>query len=325
MFDGVISEVASRFGLGADKAKMLVGWLLSYITGSGVGGLTGFITKLRNAGLGSILGSQSDSLLGDQVKSLFGSQLGGIASRLGLGEPAVTSAIGMALPAILHKLAPGGHAPATLPADVNALIQSAGGSAYDAGRRAVGAATDASQSAWGLLTKLLPLLGLVLLGLFLYRGCNLEWGLLTKLLPLLGLVLLGLFLYRGCNLDSATPTVPRTPSVPSTSALPDLTKVTDDVRGLFTAATDKLSGIKDAATADAALPDLKALLPRIDGVKSLMGQLPGSGKSAVTALITDQIPKLKDLIAKVLSIAGISEKLKPTLDAIVEKLAGLTV
>jgi uncharacterized protein YidB (DUF937 family) len=297
MFDGIISEVANRFGLGGDKAKMLVAWLLSYITGSGVGGLAGFLTKIRNAGLGSILGGKSDSLVGDQVKSLFGSQLGGIASRLGLGESTVTSAIGMALPAILHKLAPGGHAPTTLPADVNAMIQSVGGAAYDTGRRAIGTATDATESAWG-------------------------W--LTKLLPLLGLVLLGLFLYRGCNLDTATPTVPRTPTVPTKPALPDLTKVTDDVRGLFTTLTEKLAGIKDIATADAALPDLKALLPKIDGVKSLIDQLPGTGKSAVTTLIGDQMPKLKDLIAKVLSMAGVSEKLKPTLDAIMEKLTGLT-
>jgi uncharacterized protein YidB (DUF937 family) len=297
MFDGIISEVANRFGLGGDKAKMLVAWLLSYITGSGAGGLAGFIAKLRNAGLGSILGGKSDSLAGDQVKSLFGSQLGSIAARLGLGESTVTSAIGMALPAILHKLAPGGTAPATLPADVNALIQGVGGAAYDAGRRAVGAATDATESAWGWLTKLLPLLGLVLLGLFLYRGCNLE---------------------------TATPMVPRTPSVPTKPALPDLTRVTDDVRGLFTALTDKLAGINDAATADAALPDLKALLPKIDSVKSVIDQLPGTGKSAITALISDQMPKLKDLIAKVLALAGVSEKLKPTLDAIVQKLTGLT-
>jgi hypothetical protein len=38
MLDGVISEVASRFGMGGNTAKTLIGWLLSYITSSGVGG-----------------------------------------------------------------------------------------------------------------------------------------------------------------------------------------------------------------------------------------------------------------------------------------------
>jgi len=174
MLDGIISEVASRIGLGGEKAKQLVACLLSYITGPGVGGLSGFLNKIRNAGLGSILGGRTDALSDNQVKSLFGGEVGNIASRLGLSESATTSAISAALPSLLGKLAPGGTAPAHLPSEVSNLVQSVGGTVTDVSGRAVGAAAGAAQGAWNWLVWALPLIGVALLALWLYRSCNMP-------------------------------------------------------------------------------------------------------------------------------------------------------
>ena len=53
MFDIIIKEAASRFGLG-DKAGPLVQMLLAYITNKDTGGLSGLMTKFANNGLGDI-------------------------------------------------------------------------------------------------------------------------------------------------------------------------------------------------------------------------------------------------------------------------------
>ena len=49
MFDLIIREAASRFGLG-DKAGPLVQMLLAYLTNKDTGGLSGFIAKLTPGG-----------------------------------------------------------------------------------------------------------------------------------------------------------------------------------------------------------------------------------------------------------------------------------
>src|SRR5262249_6984220 len=137
-------------------------------------GLSGFLSKLRNVGLGSILGGRTDALADNQVKSLLGNEVGTIASRLGLSESTTTSAIAASLPLLVNKLAPGGSAPAHLPSDVTNLVQSVGGTVTDAAGRAVGAATGAAQGAWDWLIWALPLIGIALLGVWLYRSCTMT-------------------------------------------------------------------------------------------------------------------------------------------------------
>src|SRR5262245_34401672 len=95
----LISDVASRFGI-ADKASQLVGYLMTTMTSS-AGGRAGFIGKIRNMGLGSILGNSSATLTGGQVNSLFGNSIGSIASKIGLPESTVSSAAAMAVPTML--------------------------------------------------------------------------------------------------------------------------------------------------------------------------------------------------------------------------------
>ena len=54
MFDTIIREAASRFGLG-DKGAMLVQMLLAYMTNKDTSGLSGFIDKFNpDFPLGSI-------------------------------------------------------------------------------------------------------------------------------------------------------------------------------------------------------------------------------------------------------------------------------
>ena len=129
IFDALIDDVASRFGLGAN-AGPLIREVLAGVTGS-PGGVNGFLNTLKSSGLApevaSWLGhSDAAGLTGQQIERALGStMLGGIASRLGLGSGIVSTAVGYALPKLIGLLTPGGVVPSTLPAEVTNFLSAA--------------------------------------------------------------------------------------------------------------------------------------------------------------------------------------------------------
>ena len=107
----------------------------------------------------------------------------------------------------------------------------------------------------------------------------------------------------------------------ATAALPDATKLGSDLGSVFTSATQSLTGVKDAATAETALPKLKDLVTQLEGYKGLWDKLPDAGKATVARIVTDHIGPLKELVNKVLAIAGAGDKLKPILETLIAKLS----
>ncbi len=187
MFDIIIREAASRFGLG-DKAGPLVQMLLAFITNKDTGGLSGFMSKLTNGGMGSMAqswlggGTNSQAMNTTQIESLFGGNgglLGAITSKLGLGGSTVTAALGYILPLVIGKLTPGGTVPTSLSSDVMGFINNgkgllAGGAAAAgnvAGRVAdVGVSTG--KAAGGGFMKWLPWIAAAIAALFLLNYCS---------------------------------------------------------------------------------------------------------------------------------------------------------
>jgi outer membrane protein OmpA-like peptidoglycan-associated protein/uncharacterized protein YidB (DUF937 family) len=167
MFDALIREAASRFGLG-DKAGPLVQMLLAYMTNSSTGGLTGFMDKFKGAGLGALAsswlggGSSAQAITPSQIENVFGGAgglLGSLTSKLGIGAPAASSALSFLLPAVIGKLTPGGSIPTSIPSDVMGFIGGAkdmlgSGAASLAGGAA--ATAGAAKAAGGGLMKWLP-------------------------------------------------------------------------------------------------------------------------------------------------------------------------
>lgn len=119
LFDALIGDVASRFGLGADAAP-LVRQVLDLIVNRPQG-LSGFIDKLKSAGLGSQVASWLDNadapaLPTQVVESLLGSTLlSGLANKLGLPSSVVAPALAYIAPKLIGLLTPGGVVPAELP------------------------------------------------------------------------------------------------------------------------------------------------------------------------------------------------------------------
>jgi OmpA-OmpF porin, OOP family len=129
MFDVLIDDLASRFGLGANS-RVLVREVLAMIAGT-PGGLGGFLAKLKTRGLtweiGSWLGRpQATAISAQQIERALGSPaLGGLASRVGLTQGVVATATGYALPKIVGLLTPGGVVPDGVPAEITKFLSPA--------------------------------------------------------------------------------------------------------------------------------------------------------------------------------------------------------
>lgn len=107
------------------------------------------------------------------------------------------------------------------------------------------------------------------------------------------------------------------------AVLPEVTAFTKGLDGVVGSLTETLNTVKDAATADAALPKLKDASQQAGGLKDLLDKVPGPGKAAAKAALDTGLGKLKVVIEKILALPGVGEKLKPILDEIVGKLTGL--
>ncbi len=158
LFDSLIDDLASRFGLGP-TATPLVRETLKLILGSN-DGLSGFIGRLTASGLGSVaaswLGASDPAPLStQQVETAVGSSsLSSIAERLGLNNSIVTSAIGYALPRLVGLLTPGGGVPSVLPAAVTNFLQDPA-----AGPAATGSAPEQRSSLLPLVIGAAALIG----------------------------------------------------------------------------------------------------------------------------------------------------------------------
>ncbi len=126
VFDALIHDVRTRFGLG-DNAAPLVREALALILGA-EGGIRGFLALFKSAGFGSAstswLGRPDAAALAanDVEKALGALPLDGVAHRLDVALPAVSAALAYALPKLVGLLTPNGVIPAALPAEVASFL-----------------------------------------------------------------------------------------------------------------------------------------------------------------------------------------------------------
>lgn len=176
MFDLIVRELANRFGLG-DKAGAVVQLVLGYLTDKNSGGLSGFVNKMSQAGLGDVVQSwmggntaQAKAIAPEQIQNVFGGQgglLGALTSKLGVSGSTATSALGFVLPALLGKLTPNGSIPTSLPTEVTQFL----GSAKATGAAASAAVTSGRPAKSGFM-KWLPWIIAAALIAWLLSYCN---------------------------------------------------------------------------------------------------------------------------------------------------------
>jgi hypothetical protein len=152
-----------------------------------------------------------------------------------------------------------------------------------------------------------------------------------------GLVLAGLAWYVIANSDrenvaevqqpavkEAAPSGRTLESAPVSLNTPGLTvdgvnlasKVTASVGGL----RSTLAGIKDAASAEAALPKIRDAVAQFEDIHTMSEKLPPAGRSALARLIAAVMPTVSQLCDRVLATPGVSGIAKPTIDELRGKL-----
>ena len=187
MFDLIIKEAASRFGLG-DKAGPLVQMLVAFMTNKDTGGLSGFINMFKNKGLGDIVSSwlggnaAPKAINSSQIENVLGGKGGFLEaalSKTGLTSGIATTALSYLLPTVLGKLTPGGTVPASLPQEVlgfaekgRGLLGGLLGSGATAASSAVTAVGSAASDAGGGLMKWLWWIIPIAIGLWLLKSCS---------------------------------------------------------------------------------------------------------------------------------------------------------
>ncbi len=97
----------------------------------------------------------------------------------------------------------------------------------------------------------------------------------------------------------------------------------ESVTGALDSATQAFSSISDAASAEAALPQLNDVLSQLDRLNGLAGQLPAAGQSALADLVNSALPQLESLIARVSDIPGVGAVIRPTAEALLAQLRSL--
>jgi hypothetical protein len=312
---------ATRSAIGAAVPALLSG--LSQVASSG--GAQKLVSALGHfdagslGNLGHMLSEQPNSLL-EQGSGLLNSLLGGnlvsgIASAVsrftGMGSAAVQKLLGFLMPMVVGAIAGrfagkslNAQGLASMLADQKANIAHALPSGFSlgdvpglatAGSAVRAAAGDVQRASSSLLPWLLSAAGLAVVALLIW------WGLR----------------------QSGTAPSPPAVSIPPGTVSDATQQLSTDLTGTFKSLGESLSSIKDAASAQIALPKLNDLSAKLDGMKALMDKMPEAAKAKMTALIQSNLGQIDDQFAKLLWVPGVGDKIKPAVDQIMGKLASL--
>lgn len=313
---------ATRSAAGAAIPALLSG-LSSVVSGGGAQKVITALGKFEGGSLDNLttaLGDKPGALL-EQGNGLLQSLLGGnilsgitsaVSRFSGVGSGSMQKILGYLMPLVLGGIAgrftgkplnPQGLA--TLLSEQKANIQDAFPSGFSLdGVPGLAAAGSAAQAAVGEAHR---------------PG--------SSLLP--WLVPIGAILWAAYRPSSTTPpnlTIPNRgapeAAMPS-SGVPDVAQLSNTLTGSFHSMSDSLIGIKDAASAAAAVPKLKDAAEKLDGMKALMDKLPEAGKSKIADVIKTNLNSIDDQSAKLLWIPGVGATIKPALDQVMDRSASL--
>jgi Bacterial protein of unknown function (DUF937) len=113
----------------------------------------------------------------------------------------------------------------------------------------------------------------------------------------------------------------RVPEQTATATL--LTNLTGQVNDFFLSATNTFTGIKDAASAEMAVPKLRELSTRLDTMRVAMDQLPADARNRLVALVKDSSAKLMPAMDSVMAMPAVGDTIKPLIDELRRKLNGM--
>jgi hypothetical protein len=144
-------------------------------------------------------------------------------------------------------------------------------------------------------------------------------------LPLLALAGLTWFLLRGMEPDQRVVIDTSQPGVAdATKAAQSLVVGGTDVGRQVVSAVQtlgtNLSNVKDAPSADAALPGLQSSVKELDRLAAISSQLPAEARTTVADFIKASAPRINSAIDTIMNLPGVAAVVKPTIDEMRGKL-----
>lgn len=345
----IVEKIASSLGITSPLAQKAIGALLPAI----FGGILGTSSKASGLeSLGKVLGQQDSGFLGnignilggagqanavstgtDMLGSLLGNSavgsLAGAAAKFaGIGDGPAKSLVGMLAPVALGTIAQqqkaqnldiGGVArmlsgqkdniTAAMPSGFSDLLKGTGlldsiapAAAPRAATSTTSSSTSTSQST-SYSTPSAPASG---------NTSWLPWAAGLALLALGGWYFLGGSGSRQVALPAAPKILAGTQDIGS--------QLGSTVEGLRAT----LGGVKDEASAKAALPRLQETAKQLETLSGLRGQLPADAKKSLATYSSSLLPALRPLIDRVLGTTGVAAVLKPVLDQIISRIDGMS-
>lgn len=282
----LVGALAKFAGLGQGSTSSLIGTLAPL--------LLGVLSKhsqsqgLNASGLAGLLSGQKQNILGAMPPGL-GSALGGVSGLSGfLGSARDT---------------------------IGATADSARAGARDAAASAAGAAAEARS---GMPRWLLPLIILAVLAFLISQFFKPKEAETPAQAPVAAQT------PAAAETPAQTPVAAETPAqapaAPAAAAADAAAKFSTGVADVVGNVTQTLTGVTDAASANAALPKLKDASSQLDTLKDLWSQVPDSAKPAIKTALSAAVPQLEQLVTKLAAVPGVGDIIQSPAKELVDKL-----
>lgn len=316
MFDTILQDVATRYGIGLDKAKQMLGMLVAVIFNEKRGGPAGFVDLFRSQGLGDMIASwighgPNQPISPAQLQSVLGNDtIDHIAQRAGVDAGTASTALSAMLPEVFNTLTESGQVPTghSIPERLHEYFGGIGEYILGMGTGAVGAAGIMGDKAIGDAGAA----GGKSAGA---TGAGGSGG--SKWLPwvlLAALVAIGLFMLSRCH---KTPEPTPTPPAATTSEAAKPAEATStqprlqiDNQGGSVAVSGQL--------VDADKAKLATALAAAFGADAVKGDISADAATAPAGWLDKVIALLPDLKAKGVKFAIDGDKVKIDLSGVPE-------
>ncbi len=318
---GLLGNFANMLGGSGQKSLTDggLGALSSLLGGSSTNALAGAVGKF--AGIDS---SQSSSLLGmlapvvmgqlAQTQKSSGLDAGGLMNLLNGQKDNIAAA----MPAGFSNLLAGTGLLDSVAGNLKSDAASAARTSTSTATNTMAATDDDGFS----LSKWIVPLALGVLGLYLLNsyGCNHATEKAMAPAPA-AVTAPAVKAPEAATAPAATPAATPAPAAATApAAMPDLGSVTAKALGALTTA---LGGIKDEATAKAAVPGLTDIAKQIDGVKTAAALLSGDAKKPIASLVAAALPGITSAVEKAVGIPGAGALISPVLGPMISNLGAL--
>jgi hypothetical protein len=141
-------------------------------------------------------------------------------------------------------------------------------------------------------------------------------------LPVLAVLIVAGLLWWWGSRSTLQQTVP---AIPPSLVTDQVTRLTGQFTDFFRSATDTFAGIKDTASAEAAVPKLRELSTALDTMRVALNQLPGDARAKLVALVQELSTKLMSTLDSAMAIPAVSDTIKPFVDELRSKLHAMGV